>query len=218
MAVDPREMSEDELLEYAHKGEAELGMNWSIEWFRSDPETYARYRAAFERRRQRRMNAIREGIGPVHEALKAAGVDAPPNASLWYVTRNHPESIGILIEHIGRQYDVEVKAAIAHGLQTKAARGIADRVLMDEFLNTKDEIYQGVVARALEQTATSDVTDDLIEVARDRSYDWRVRIIIAQALARCWRVPGVLDALQVLRSDAEIGSHVNRALRRYHKA
>jgi hypothetical protein len=218
VAVDPREMSEDELLEYARKGEAELGTSWTIEWFRSDPETYARYREAFERRREQKITAIREGIGPVHESLRAAGIDAPPNVSLWYVTRNHPESIPILVEHLREPYDVDVKMVIAGGLQTKHAQGVADRALMDEFLNTNDELYQECLAGALEQAATEKVTDDLIKVVSDRSYDWRVRIIIAQALARCWRVPGVLEALQVLRSDPKMGSHVTRALRRYHKA
>lgn len=127
----------------------------------------------------------------------------------------YPQAIPILLECLPSIGDKWIKEGVVRALSVKEARGIADRVLVNEFdlISPMDRELQSLkwaIGNALSVVATDVVQDHLVALALDRKHG-KSREMIVVALAN-FRNRRIVDVLIKLLDDDEVCGHAIVAL------
>jgi HEAT repeat protein len=134
--------------------------------------------------------------------------------------RSYRAAIPVLLEWLERA-DIEMppaerpkfREALVRSLAVKEARGVAAPALLREFGRSDASFdYRWAVGSALEVVADDVVFDDVVELARDRSYG-RDRQMVVLALARM-KDPRSVEVLTELLEDDTVTGHAVMALGR----
>jgi len=184
-----------------------------MEKLRHDPEWVARER---ERERERRVaeQAFRAEETPTLQDIAHAGLRINSVWDLVNESQSYPEAIPVLMKHLPIPYHRRIREGIARALTVKEAKGVACRVLLEEFKKSDDPSPNGfkwALANALSVTADQSVLDELIELAADRSHDG-ARDGIVRALANFPGDERVVDVLIDVLSDETVAGHAVTAL------
>lgn len=153
------------------------------------------------------------------EQLRAAGVPVDSLSDLVNAKRSYPRAIPVLLDWLQKVDAVpaadrtKVHEMLVRSLSVPAARGVAGPLLVEQFRRAEDPSGLGirwVIANALAVVADDTVFDDLIELARDRSYG-RAREMLMLALAQT-KNPKAIEVLLELLDDDEVAGHAVMAL------
>lgn len=134
--------------------------------------------------------------------------------------RSYRAAIPVLLDWLERT-DAEVpprerakfREALVRGLAVKEARGVAAPALLREFRRGDASFdYRWAVGNSLEVVADDAVFDDVVELARDRSFG-RDRQMVVLALARM-KNPQAVEVLTELLDDDAVAGHAVIALGR----
>jgi HEAT repeat protein len=158
--------------------------------------------------------------------LEAAGISARdfgffaardiPEAGISAPRFDYEAAAPILIRWLSRAQTPLLKERIVRSLTgVKAASPDALRPLVREFRSADNEEELGLkwaIANALATLADDTITDELIELARDRQHG-RARHMLMDALART-KDERALDVLVEFADDPDLAGHAISALRR----
>lgn len=126
------------------------------------------------------------------EELRAAGVPVESLSDLVNAKRSYRRAVPVLLDWLQKLDAVpaadrpKVHEMLVRSLSVPAARGVAGPVLVEQFRRVDDPSGLGirwVIANALSVVADDSVFDDLVELARDRSYG-RAREMLMLELAQ----------------------------------
>ena len=189
---------------------------------KSDPEWLAAQEKlkVEDRKRQARLEVLRQDQAPLLEDLRAAGFDVK---SVWELfNRQEPwrtdvpipayqEAIPILSKHLDRRYHFTVREGIVRALTVREGRVAFDR-LVDEFRRTRDssaaeqeqavELVSAGVGDLLSREELEQIT-----VANWESY----RFALANAIGFHFRAEDIPLILELLR-DRGYEGHTRRRL------
>jgi HEAT repeat protein len=151
------------------------------------------------------------------EELRAVGVPVKSLSDL--LNRSYREAVPVMLDWL-RHIDkvpvadrAKLREMLVRCLSVPVARGVAAPVLIEEFQQARDTSGLGirwVIANALSVVADETVFDDLVTIARDRSYG-RAREMLMLAIARTEN-PKAVDVLLELLNDDEVAGHAVMAL------
>lgn len=149
--------------------------------------------------------------------LAAVGIAAESPWDLVNTSERYPAAIPLLIEWLGRAEEVpahersQFREGLVRSLAVREARGVAAKALVSEFHRPGvSRGYRWTVGMALEAVADDSVFDDLVTIARDKSYG-TARKMVVLALGRT-KNPNAAAVLVELLEDDEVAGHAVAAL------
>ena len=159
---------------------------------------------------------LRRAEAPLVEALRLSGVTVSSVYDLVNRPTSNQEAIKTLICHLDSEYPERIREGIIRALTVSAAAGIATKRLIEEFESlptTSPPGLKWVVGNALEPTLTDDFVDDVLELLSNPVHG-EARQMLPFAVARFRKTqPRVLDVLETLTEDPQIGREVKKALK-----
>lgn len=127
--------------------------------------------------------------------LEQAGVKVNTIWDLVNTRVSYPTAIGILINHLSKNYHIKNKEAIFRSLAVKEAIGKASSALIAEYLKTpkKEENLRWVIGNSIFVTITKDDVDSILPIVQDRTNGMsRGRFVCALGKVKSEKVEGVL--------------------------
>lgn len=153
--------------------------------------------------------------GPILASLQEAGYEVGSLAELRHSGVRYRKAIPILVAALPRVTEKKTLMEVVRALSVPWAKPAATRPLIELFRRVEDSTGLGVrwaVGNALDVAWNDDDFDELVDLARDRSYG-RSREMIVLGLARSNR-PEAGDVLVELLKDADVNGHAVKALRK----
>jgi hypothetical protein len=149
---------------------------------------------------------------PLLADLRAIGWNVESVWTLVNTSTNYAEAIPVLLEHLQLPYSDTTRDGIARSLAVPDAR-FAWAILADEYRKEpslplgegRGGAKQGLAA-ALSATATKEVIDELIAIAKDRSHG-ESRNLLLRALRRS-KQPQAKQALEELANDPDLAKQI----------
>lgn len=175
----------------------------------ADPAFVARMQEQ-ERLRLEKAKVLMEAEVPLVEALKRVGCIVKSSWDLVNTKAKYPEAIPVLLEHLQKDYPVEIRAGIARALAVPEAR-IGRDIIVEQYRKLPDTKKQGLkqgLAAAVVGTTTESDIDEVIDLIEDPAHG-DSRGLLLLALKRS-KTEAARQEIEKLRHDplfaAEIGS------------
>lgn len=153
--------------------------------------------------------------GPILASLREVGYEVGSLAELRHSGARYRKAIPILVAALPRVTEKKTLMEVVRALSVPWAKPAATRPLIELFRRVEDSTGLGVrwaVGNALDVAWNDDDFDELVDLARDRSYG-RSREMIVLGLARSKR-PEAGEVLVELLNDADVNGHAVKALRK----
>jgi HEAT repeat protein len=153
--------------------------------------------------------------GPILAKLSEVGYEVDSLAELRRSGTRYREAVPILIAALSETAESRTLMELVRALSVPWAKPEATRPLVDLFRRVEDSTGLGLrwaVGNALDVTWDDARFDDLVELARDRSYG-RAREMVVLGFARSKR-PEASDVLIALLDDTDVNGHAVKALRK----
>ena len=178
----------------------------------ADPDFVARREQA-EVTRQQLVAEIQEAVAPLLEELRAAGCEITSISRLtsepYPASAPHPRALPILLTHLGKPYQVEVREIIAEALAVPEAKPQWP-ALLGLYRDETDARVKDALAVAIAGVADDEVIDDVITLAREPRHG-PSRVLLLRAIERS-AAPGAREALVDLQGDPELAEEIQRIL------
>lgn len=155
------------------------------------------------------------GEGPILDQLREIGYDIGSLAELRHSGVLYRKAIPVLVDALFAVSDEATLTEVVRALTVPWAKPIATGPLIELFRRVDDPTGLGarwVVGNALEVTWSDDQFDELVALARDRSYG-RGREMLVLGFGRSKR-PDAGDILIELLDDPDVNGHAVKALRK----
>jgi hypothetical protein len=177
----------------------------------ADPEFVAKQQER-ERERNERSARLRVEEEPILVELRELGWKANSVWDLVNTSASYRESIPVLVRHLLLSYSDRTREGIARALAVPDARE-AWPTLVAEYrkapMGEENGIRLGAkdgLAVALAATATDNVIDELITLAKDRSHG-SSRLLLLRALRKS-KSPQAKRAIEELASDTDLAKEI----------
>lgn len=175
------------------------------ELIRKSPKTAAEMKE-MERLRRAIESVNRQMEKPLMDELAEAGI----NAEVWDLVNtsaSYPEAIPILVKHLSKPYNRDIKEGIVRALAVKEAKSIANKAVLEEYRKLPKEDpeqpwifdYRWAFGNTMRVIVTKEDLEDLIEIVLDES-NGDSRISFIEALVKI-KSPKVIDVLHQLEND-----------------
>lgn len=155
---------------------------------------------------------------PLLRDLKEVGIQIETVWDLVNSSASYAPAIPVLIDHLSRPYSDGIRQGIARALTVKEAKGIAAKVLIEEFSKSPDKKSFGAkwaMGNALTVTGDEESVEDIIVLALDKKHGAaRSELPLALAKFPSERVKMVLTSLL---NDKDIASIAKKALEKVEK-
>jgi len=135
---------------------------------------------------------------PLLDDLEKNGINIESVWDLVNTKSSYPAAIPILIAHLPRPYDIKNKEGIVRALGVKEAKGIACRVILDEYKrsNNEKDSYRFTFGNAMSVIITPEYTEDVIEIVQDeKNGNSRQMFVASLSKVGSLRVIAVLERL-----------------------
>ncbi len=144
--------------------------------------------------------------------LNRAGIDL---ASIWDLVNaehRYPQAIGILLDHVTKEYSFKSKEGIVRALATKDAVGKATPVLINEYhkIPKNEWALRWAIGNTVCATVTKNDSESIFSVVSDKA-NGTSRQMFVLALAKL-RFAKAEDTLIMLLDDDEVVLHAISAL------
>lgn len=160
-----------------------------------------------ERMRILRMNALLQQGRPLADEVREVGIEIK---SVWDFVNSdekYPEAIPVLIKHLSRPYHRAIKEGIVRALAVKAAKGLANKAVIEEYQRLPREDlerpwirdFRWAFGNTMSVIVTKDDLDELIKIVTDES-NGESRTGFIEALAKI-KSPKVIEVLHQLEND-----------------
>jgi hypothetical protein len=147
---------------------------------------------------------------PIIADLLSVGIQVESVSDLVKTSEKYEEAIPVLIEHLSKPYHNKIKEAMARALAVKEAKGVACKVIIDEYKKAPKEkppyynrefYYRWAFGNTMQVIATEDYADEIIEIVMDPS-NGPSRDMFVRSLGKM-RLIRVKEALEKLREDED---------------
>jgi hypothetical protein len=149
---------------------------------------------------------------PLLADLRRIGLSLDSVWDLVNMSMPYREALPILMEHLTRPYSDRTMEGIARALAVPDARS-AWPLLVTQYRKARTGVEDGIIlgakgglAAALSATATDDVIDELIGLAKDRS-NGSSRVLLLRGLRKS-KMPQAKAALDDLASDPDLEKEI----------
>ena len=153
---------------------------------------------------------------PLTDDLAKAGVNVTSSWDLVNTKSSYKAAVPILVDHLSRPYHKKNKEGIVRALAVKEAKGIACRVIIDEYHRApKDDFhFRWAFGNTMAVIMTKEYIDDVVAIVKDES-NGESRDMFVAALGNT-RSPKVKEVLQRLLKDKNkiISDRAQRALKK----
>jgi HEAT repeat protein len=163
-----------------------------------------------------RRGAAREAEAPVLADLADAGYRFDSLADLRHSRVRYRTAVPVLLRWLPQVTNRDVKEDIVRALSIPWARPTAARALIKEFRRVDSAVdpdgsgLRWTIGNALEVVGDDSVFDELVDLARDRSYGKaRQMVVLGLGKSKDPRAPGVL---MKLLDDDDVSGHAVKAL------
>lgn len=180
----------------------------------NDPD-YQRRVEELDAPRRERVKFLLKSEGPLVKALNRAGAQISSIDELVNSNDKYPELVPILLEHLDRDYPLEIRMAIARALAVPGAR-IGWKRLVQQFneeppVESSGDLneFKWALHLAIAAAADESVLDELITLVVDRRRHGESRSVFIDALARM-NDPRAAALLEELRDDPDLTSAFDR--------
>lgn len=153
------------------------------------------------------------GEAPILAKLRDVGHDVESLAQLRGTGTRYPEAVPVLVDALATVTDKKTLVEIVRALSVPWARPVATRPLADLFRRVDDPTGLGlrwVIGNALEVVWDDGLFDELVDLARDRSFA-RAREMVVLGMGRSKRAEAG-DVLIELLDDPDVNGHAVKAL------
>jgi hypothetical protein len=160
--------------------------------------------------RARKAAMLRIEQQPIIADLLKAGIQVECISDLVNTSEKYEEAIPVLIEHLSKPYHINIKEDITRALAVKEAKGVACKVIIDEYKKAPKEkppyynrefYYRWAFGNTMQVIATEDYADEIIEIVMDPS-NGPSRDMFVRSLGKM-RLIRVKEALEKLREDED---------------
>jgi HEAT repeat protein len=163
--------------------------------------------------RERRMFAYRRAMAPVVADLKESGVSVTSIEEVLRDRKTFRVALPTLVLWLQRTQNLDAKDEIVRTLSTKWASPVAAGSLIAEFREAADVNELGirwVIGSALVQVADDTVLDEIVELAKDRTFG-RAREMVVVSLGNM-KGERAIDVLIELLDEKDLVGHAVVAL------
>lgn len=153
--------------------------------------------------------------GPILASLREVGYDVGSLAELRHSGVRYRKAIPVLVAALPQVAESKTLMEVVRVLSVPWAKPAATKPLIDLFRRVDDPTGLGVrwaAGNALDVTWSDDYFDELVGLARDRSFG-RSREMLVLGLARSKRAEAA-DVLVDLLDDPDVNGHAVKALRK----
>lgn len=168
-------------------------------------------------REQQRQAAIAEharATEPIIAELRALGFEVATLDELRRSGKNYSRAVPVLINWLPKVQGLDVKESIIRTLSVPWAKGVATRVVLDEFYKSPTEAmnFRWAVGNAMEVIADEAVAGELLEIVANPS-NGMARQMFVMALGKIGSSASIPVLLGLLRQE-EVAGHAVDALGR----
>lgn len=179
-------------------------------------EEYQKWLKEKEQIRTALEAAYAEDEKPLVEELKKVGLNITSSWDLVNTKTSYKPAIPILLEHLSKPYHLKNKEGIVRALAVKEAKGIACRVILDEYNKApKDNWnYRWALGNTMAVIMAADYIDDVVTIVRDENNgESRQMFVAALGNTKSSKVRDVLKQLLIDKSDV-IRKEAQKALKK----
>jgi hypothetical protein len=146
--------------------------------------------------------------------IKKSGIKVSSIWDLVNTNATYKNTIPVLINHLSKSYCDATKQGIIRALAVKEAKGIAGKVLLEEFYKIPKENYdlRWAIGNTMTMVITEKEVDEVIKIVIDKS-NGKYRSIFVEALSK-FKTEKVIRVLTSLMDDKEISLRVAKVLKR----
>jgi HEAT repeat protein len=175
---------------------------------------FRRTYSAEEREIQRDAAIIEHAraAAPVITALQDAGFQVNTLDELRRSGKKYGDAVPILVEWLPKVKRQDVKESIVRTLSVPWAKGVAVRVVLDEFYSApiKDMSFRWAIGNAMEVIADQSVGDEILTIVED-SNNGMARQMFVMALGKLGMPKSIPVLIKLLRQE-EVAGHAAEAL------